>query len=396
LRVITCVAIICAAIGLAILQIKTAPKVKKQPPAAMAPLVSTMLLQPESCRVEIPGSGLVIPAREIVLKAQVSGQIIKLDPNFGLGGLLGAGSLAINLDPGDYRLALEQSKKNVAEAQYSLQLEKGYQDIARREWGLIYGEQAPDSEESSLALRKPHLAKVEAELAAAQAQLAQAEINLARTEIKTPFRALVKNKYVDIGSQVSPQEKLAELVDIDFYWVQVSLPSDRLKWIALPSKQNKKGAPARIFFREGHERAGRVVRLLADLSEKGRLARLLVAVKDPLDLQKTANPQPLLLGEYVRVEIEGREVKDVYRIPRAALRNDSQIWLADDNDMLKIQQVETVWRQENSVLIKNDLGPGARLIISDLAAPVDGMQLRLQERPPTAEPKNPEKNDKQP
>ena len=383
LRFIICVAIICTGIGLAVIQIKTAPKVKRKPPIKMAPLVRTMVLSKESCRVKIPGTGLVIPAKEIILKAQVSGQIIKLDPRFSLGGLLEADEVAINIDTNDYRLALLQSKKNLANAQYSLQLEKGHQEIARREWGLIYGENTPDTAESELALRKPHLLKAKAELDAARAEVAQAETNLARTEVKTPFKALVKNKYVDIGSQVSPQEKLADLVGIDFYWVQVSLPSDRLKWITFPTQQHQDSTKAQIFYRHENVRSGQVIRLLADLSEKGRMARLLVAIKDPLDLHNPDSQRPpLLLGEYVRVEIEGSKVDDVFRIPRSALRNDSQIWLAGKDNKLKIHQVETVWREENSVLIKNDIGQGDRLIISNLAAPVNNMQIRLQETPP--------------
>lgn len=110
------------------------------------------------------------------------------------------------------------------------------------------------------------------------------------------------------------------------------------------------------------------------------MARLLVEVKDPLDLQaKDGRRPPLLIGEYVRVLIEGADLPDVFRIPRYALRNDSQVWIMDQEATLSIRPVETIWRDEDFVFVRDGLQVEDRLIISALAAPVDGMQLRMEE-----------------
>jgi multidrug efflux pump subunit AcrA (membrane-fusion protein) len=84
----------------------------------------------------------------------------------------------------------------------------------------------------------------------------------------------------------------------------------------------------------------------------------------------------MLIGEYVRVEIQGQRLADVYRIPRSALRDNSTIWILADDDTLKIVPVETVWRDADHVLMQNGIAPGQRLIVSDLSAPVDGLPLR--------------------
>jgi hypothetical protein len=190
---------------------------------------------------------------------------------------------------------------------------------------------------------------------------------------------LVLNKYVDLGSQVSPQEKLSDLVGTDAYWVQVSVPVEHLKWLKIPQDKNEEGASATIQYRENYKRQGKVIRMLADLSREGRMARLLVEVKDPLDLQagKSRRP-PLLIGEYVRVVIDGAPLPDVYRLPRFALRNDNQVWLADRDNKLAIRQVQTLWREEEYVYVQDGLQPDDSLIISSLAAPVDGMVLRIE------------------
>jgi multidrug efflux pump subunit AcrA (membrane-fusion protein) len=162
-----------------------------------------------------------------------------------------------------------------------------------------------DPADVELALRKPHLAKAQSDLAAAQAELDQAKLSLSRTDITAPFNSVVRDKFVEIGSQMSTQDALAELVGTDEYWIRVSLPVDRLRWIRIPSNRSETGALATIHYR-GHQRTGRVIRLLGDLEAQGRMARILVSVKDPLGRKGTQpDTMPLLIGEYVRVEIQG-------------------------------------------------------------------------------------------
>jgi len=345
----------------------------------MAPLVKTMPLTLETYRINIPAMGLVVPAQETVLKVPVGGEIIDLSSAFTPGGLLQEKGLMLQIDPKDYQLALQQKKRSLSDAEYAYKLEIGRQDVARREWNLLYGENKTGEVESELALRKPHLEKAQADIEAAKAELELARIDLDRTQVTAPFNALVLNKYVDLGSHVSPQEKLADLVGTDAYWVQVSVPVENLKWIKIPSDNDEEGATVTIQYRENNKRQGKVIRMLADLSKEGRMARLLVEVKDPLDLQaRDGRRPPMLIGEYVRVLIDGAPLPDVYRIPRFALRNDNQIWLADSQHKLAVRPVQPLWREEEYVYVRDGLHPEEQLIISALSAPVDGMDLRLE------------------
>ena len=379
-RIVLSIVLIVAGIAGARYLIHTKPKVNRRPPVKMAPLVKTMELVLDTYKINIPAMGSVIPAQEMVFKVQGAGEIVDMSPEFTEGGLLQKNSQVLRIDPKDYQLALQQKQRSLSDAEYAYKLEQGRQDVARREWNLLYGEKNTDQVESELALRKPHLEKAQIDVEAARAELEQAKINLARTILTAPFNALVLNKYVDLGSQVSLQEKLADLVGTDDYWVQVSVPVEHLKWLKIPKDYAEEGAPATIYYREASVRQGRVIRLLADLSKEGRMARLLVEVKDPLDLQaKDGRRPPLLIGEYVRVEIEGAPLHDVYRIPRFALRNDNQVWLLNKEEKLAIRPVETLWRDEEFVFVRDGLRPDDLLVISALAAPVDGMQLRTDE-----------------
>jgi len=378
-RIIYCTIIILAGVLIARYLIATKPKITKRPPEITPPLVNVVTLQPRSHTIRIEAMGSVVPSREIVLKTPVAGEILTLNDEFTVGGLLQEGATILQIDPKDYELALEQKKRVLADAEYAHKLELGRQDVARQEWDLLYGNGGADEAESNLALRKPHLEKVEADVRAARAEVEQAEIDLSRTEVKAPFNALVINKYVDQGAFVASQEKLADLVGIDEYWVQVSLPLDRLHWLTIPRESGETGSPARIYYREDGVREGRVLRLLGDLSKEGRMARLLISVPDPLGLrEREGGGKQLVIGEYVRVELEGEVLHDVFLIPRTALHNDREIWLATGEGKLAVRPVTTLWRDEENVLIKDGLQAGDLLVVSELPVPVDGMAIRIE------------------
>lgn len=377
-RIIYCTVIILAGVLVARYLIATKPTISKRPAEKIAPLVHVVPLETRSHTIRIEAMGSVVPSREIVLKTPVAGEITSLSDEFTAGGLLQAGTTVLQIDPKDYELALEQKERILAEAEYAYTLELGRQDVARQEWDLLYGEESTNEVESTLALRKPHLEKVEADVRAARAEVEQAKINLARTEVKAPFNALVLNKYVDRGAFVASQEKLADLVGIDEYWVQVSLPLDRLHWLAIPRESGEDGPPARIYYRQDNVREGRVLRLLGDLSREGRMARLLISVPDPLGLQEEDDSgKQMVIGEYVRVEMEGETLDDVFLIPRTALHNDREIWLATAEGKLAVRPVTTLWRDEENVLIRDGLRAGDFLVVSELPVPVDGMAIRF-------------------
>ncbi len=380
-RVIISAIIILVGVGVARYMILNKPKVSRRPPEKIAPLVEVIPLFPESYPIKIEAMGSVIPSREVVLRVPVGGEIISMSEDFALGGQLEAGTKIMQIDPTDYKLDLQQKQRALTNAEYEYRIEQGRQDVARQEWDLLYGDKPSTEVESTLALRKPHLEKVQAEIKAAKAELEQAEVNLTRTGVKAPFNALVRNKYVDMGSYVSSQEKLADLVGTDEYWVQVSLPVDRLQWVTISENGGEPGSRAFVHYRNNMSRPGTVLRLMADLSQEGRMARLLISVEDPLGLHENSEKyDPLLIGEFVRVSIEGDTLDNVYRIPRNALRDNSFIWLADRNDKLMVRPVQSLWRDQENILIRDGIQPGDRLIISALSAPADGMSVRTGEK----------------
>jgi len=381
-RALLCGIIIAGGVWSASYLTRSTPKANRQPPAKIIPRVQVQTLVPTNQTIIIKATGTVVPAKKITLKSPVAGEVIKTNPEFSKGGFLKKNTLVLRVDDTDYQLALVRKQSEMVSARYAIALEQGRQEVARREWALINQNQSSGDDE--LALRKPHLEKVQADLTAAGAGIKQAKLNLQRTQIHSPFNAIVLAKHVETGSQLTVHEPLADLVGTDEYWAQVSIPADRLKWISIPVSREKAGSAARVIYRDA-ERSGSVIKLLGDLEPQGRMARLLIAIKDPLGLKQLGLKQsdthrpPLLIGEYVQVEIAGKQMDNIYRIPRAALRNNTHLWIADKDKKLKIRPVETIWRDTDAVFIQSGLKTGEQLIMSDLSTPIAGMPLHLVE-----------------
>ncbi len=393
LRILIPIVIIAAGFGLMRVLLAAKPeaeKVARPTPGAMVEVVAAEVSrQPVSVRA----SGTVIAAQQISLVSEVGGRVVSVSRELIPGGTVKKGEMLLRIDPRDYQLALEQQAAQVDRVHTELRLEQSRKKVAEREWELLGESDAPA--DGSLALRDPQLKTAEAALKAAQSGVKQAELAVSKTVLRAPFNALVQQKQVDVGQLVGPQVSLATLVGTDAFWVQVSIPVDRLSWIDVPGVGASPGEGAEVVVqqrlgRELIERRGRVKRLLGELDPVGRMARLLVEIRDPLGLAAAEERGlPLLLGAYVDVVIEGHDTAEVVRLPRLALREGNKVYVLGAKQTLEVRSVEVVWREADDVLVRNGIGQGDKVIVSPLPVAVEGMKLRTAdtvaaESPPAA------------
>ncbi len=359
------------------------PRAERTAPKKLAPLVEVIAPEIVDHPTTISTMGNVIAAQSVNLTPRISGMVQWISPDFIEGGLLKKDEILVELDPTDYKLAIVQSQNDLAKAKFNLKLEQGQQVIVRREYQLLGSEL--NGQEQELVLRKPHLNAAKAALAAAEANLRQAQLNLERTRPVATFNSIIVSRNANIGawmSAFSTGTPLAKLVGIDNFWINVSIPVDKLSWIKIPGINSQTGSLAKINYEAawGKDvyRVGTVKRLQAELEPEGRMAKLIVEVDDPL-CQKTENKHlpPLMLGTYVRVEIEGLTLKNVIKLPETVLHDDRQLWLLNDNRTLAIQPVAPRWTEQGYVYLdKNQLPDHSRIVTSELSAPFPGMPLR--------------------
>ncbi len=377
-------AVIVAGSFLSIWIIETGPQAKPHPQTRNATLVAVRTVDYSPRQTVVSGMGTVIAARNVELKPQVSGEIISLNPNLVPGGYFQKGEILLRIDPTDYRLTVRERAADVAKAESDLELEQGNQLVAKKEYALL-GETVSD-QERSLMLRRPQLESLQASLESAQAKLDKARVDLARTEIKAPFNAVIQSRDVSLGTQASESSVLATLVDTDAYWVEVSVPVSQLRWIQIPQTRKDQGALVRIYdtaaWGDTVFRQGRVIRLKSELESQGRMARLLIQVTDPLSLEPGHADKPqMLIGSYVRVEIQGNAVASAAVIEREFIRNGNSVWVMTPEKTLAVRPVEIAFRGADRLLVTGGIISGEKLIITDISSPVEGMSLRVVDTP---------------
>lgn len=374
--------LIIAALGARVL-IRSRKKIKPKIVETKPPLVDTVTVQRETHAFSVKALGTVIPAQSMTVQAELSARIVELHPNLIQGGLIKAGEVLIKLDPRDFELAVKDQEAQVARAELELAQELGRQRIAEREWAIVSKSKSKNGQGiTDLARRIPHIKNAKAAIAAAKSALERAQINLSRTVIPCPFNAIVRSEAVELGQLVTPQSQLATLVGTDFFYVQASLPMRDLTVISLPNNQGQGGSKAVVTQAFGPEKtltkSGQVVRLLGDLDTVGRLARVLIEVKDPLNKNGGEVKRPLLLGSFVSLEISGPQVKEVIRVPRKAMRANDTVWIVDSKATLSIRSVQSVWRDSDWVFVNTGLSQGDSVITNRIETAVEGMKVRTE------------------
>lgn len=370
-------------IGLAIILfnyfMNTRPTAPQRNRERLPRLVDVQTLIPEDRAIQIQAFGTITPSREVVLRPRVTGEILSISNSFLPGGTFQAGESLLQIDPRDYELSVEQARAQYAQASSALRLEQGQQEVARRDFQLL-GDNV-EEEDLEFVLREPQRLSAEANVKAAEARLDAAELDLKRTSIAAPFDATVVSREVNVGTVVGTNTPLARIVGTDSFWIELEVPVDNLRWLQIPRKEGEPGSRVRIYdamaWGPGVYREGSILRSTGEVHPSSRLATLIVSVPDPLALNpENQGKPPLLLNSYVRAEIFGKTLNEVYAIPRDYVRDNDTLWILDAQYRLDIRELDPVYRARDHLFVINNLEPGVQMVTTSMATPVQGMALR--------------------
>lgn len=382
--VVLCVALIGVAAGASYLIFTTEPVAARETATRRtAALVETTVVSRGTYRPHLAVLGVVEPARDVTLSPRVSGQVIDVQPGFVPGGIVTTDQPLVRIDPADFERVLTSRQGELKQVEAELAIEQGRQAVARQEFELL-GETI-DPANRALVLREPQIASIRAQLESVRAAVEQAQLDLERTTVTAPFDAQILSRQVNIGSQVVPGDELARIVGVDEYWIMASVPLRDLRWITF-ADDNTIGSTVHVrhptAWPAGAARRGLVSRLIGSVDAQSRLARVLVAVSDPL--ARRTNGPPLILGTIVELQIEGEPLEDVIRLDRTYLRQDDTVWVMAD-EQLDIRDVDVVFRDAEYAYIRNGLDDNEHVVTTSLATVSDGLQLRLAEDVPEAQ-----------
>jgi RND family efflux transporter MFP subunit len=362
--------LIFAILAVAVAAVFVMTSMRPQPPreerVERDPLVEVMALQPMTANFEVFSQGTVRPRTETIVSAEVSGTITWMSPRFVAGGAFGKGETLMRIDPTNYEVALLQAEAMVKQREIE-------HDGALKLRSQGYRAEA-------------EYASAAAALASAEADLVRARRNLERTYIRLPYDGIVRAKEADLGQFVSPGTRLGVTFATDFAEVRLPLTDTDLAFVDLPkvgeltASGTVQGPPVELTAEQQGRPAtwhGRIVRTEGVVDEKSRVTYAVARIEDPYALHHDGAELPI--GTFVQAKIRGTAAKDVMRVPRAVVRGSNQLVFIDDDDKIRVRQVEIARADARHVYISGGAEAGERIVLTPLESPINGMGVRTED-----------------
>ena len=365
---------------IAILLLVLMTALRPQPPQRSSErppvLVEVVEAQPENIRFEVEGQGNVRPKHMTNLVSQVSGQVIEISENFVNGGFFDKGEVILQIDPADYRVALQSAKASLAQAKAALAEESARAKVAKDEWESLQMGEIP-----ALGIREPQVASAVAAVQSAEAAVAKAQRDLDRTTIRAPYAGILQNKNVDIGQFLTMNTQVGTLYGSEVAEIRVPLSDRDLAYIDLPDA-NHDGAYPHVALTsevagETYTWHGNLVRSEGVLDQNSRVIYGVVEVEDPYNQQSDRHPVPLRFGRFVELVIEGIEAQQVFRVPRYALSINNTLWVVGDERRLEQREVNIVRSEAQHVVINKGLESGDLVVLTQLSNALPSMKVRI-------------------
>lgn len=360
----------------------TAPKPQRNTEIKEARLVEAITLERGQGRPQWLAGGEVSAAQRVQLTAQVSGRIEHITAAAVPGAELEKGQLLARIEKKDFQLQVQQQQAAVIQAQASLDLEKGQALLAKEEYQLAVLQMKAHREgansgaesviDSSLVLREPQIAAAKAGLKTAQANLALMKLYLQRTQIKMPFNGQIISRSANVGSQVSTNNALFDVVATDEFWLQVKVSQKFLPLLDVTQP---------VIIQQGkYRREAKILHALIEVDASDRQAKILISIKNPVANALLENEKNelshLLLGSYVDCILFAKPLNDVYVVDNRYIKEGGYVWVVNNNKLYKRELIMAYQGRDKS-WVDSGFIEGDLLLTSNLGVVTEGTAVRL-------------------
>ena len=376
IKAIITIAVLLAAVAAAAGIIMSRPMPEQLTVSETTSAIRAMTVVKESLRLKIRSEGTVTPKTQTNVIPEIKGRVTWLSPNLVVGGYFQAGDLLVTIDAADYeaRTGLAQAQLLRAEAE----LEHKRFELQRLQTLIKDNLVSQSSFEN--AARAHKIAK--ANVIESKINLVQAERDLSRTEITAPFEGMVRSESIDIGQFVQQGAPIASIYASDAVEVRLPIVNAQLAYLDPANLQRGELDPAtapmiRLTARYAGTSflwRGQLARTEGEIDAQSRMITAVARVRQ--DNQSPDVP-PLQVGAFVAAEIEGQYLDDIVRLPRAALRPNSQVLIIDGDNRLRFRAVNVLRLENDFVLIDSGLESGEVVNLSPIQTVVDGMRVSL-------------------
>lgn len=345
-------------------------------PPKQVMVVNAARVQLQDYPILLESYGSVQPRTQTTLTAQVSGQVVYVNPNIRDGGFFNKGDVLVSIDPRDYEANVRIAQAGLMDARQTLADASARSELAREDWSSLGNEGEPPE----LVLRLPQLEAARAGVISAEATLQKAELELERTRIIAPFAGRVLQQGADIGQVVSPNSEIATIYATDYVEVRLPIRNRDLKYISLPELyRDIEPAGSKVDAKIVSDLVGRtvwdasLVRTEGAIDQSARQLHVIAQISDPFSKGVDGRPQ-LKIGQYVTAMMAGQTLEDVVVIPNSAIYQGSYIYVVE-NDVLQRRNVEITWQNDHDAVIKTGLSDGDILVTTTLGQVTSGVRV---------------------
>jgi RND family efflux transporter MFP subunit len=228
----------------------------------------------------------------------------------------------------------------------------------------------------AVSLYPLQIKEAQSSLASAAARLSMAETNLSRCTAKAPFDARIKSVSMETGQYVSPGQNVLTLADDTVLELQVSLDSrDARNWLQfeppvddrLPTAWFATLKPVECAIRWTEDKTGSawtgVLNRVVKFDQQTRTLTVAIRVTADSDRGKGTRALPLVEGMFCTVDIPGRAMRDVYRLPRQTVSFENKVYLASTDSRLKTVDVTVARIEGEFAFVDQGLNPGENALL---------------------------------
>lgn len=314
---------------------------KKEVPAVK---VITLTLKPSRLEDKIDLPAQVEPEEEVLVKAEVPGQVVRILAKEGQ--RLQKGQVLVQLDDRDYRNRLERIEANYRLAKLEYDRNKA---LARMKATSI-----------------SKLDSIEAQLKDLGAQRREAKLSLDRTEIRAPISCILNDIKAEKGYFVGVGDPVAQILQVDQVKVTVGVPESDV---------------APIF---DLEEADVIIEALGNMRVRGKkvfLSRKPKTLAQLYDLElEVPNPDGRILpGMFARVQLVKAVYEEALTVPLYAVitqGNDRFVYVAENGKAAK-REVKLGVLSDWQVQVTSGLSPGEKVIVVGHRMVEDGEALEV-------------------
>ncbi len=337
-------------------------------------VVDTMVVHPTHYHVKIHTYAEVRARDRASVTSQQQGRVVFISSHLYPGCFVKKGEVLIRLDKRDYEIEQAQAMAELERAKADLEKLREDASQAREEWNMLH----PHRPIPPLVAKLPQLRSAQARVEAARASLRLARLHLKRTTILSPFEGVVISRNVELGQFVAPGENLALIYSSSAVEVYIPLSLEQVQWLRIPGYNEDKqgqGSVVSIEFGRGRGKGrymSRIERCSGEIDKHTRMLYAIAPVYRPL-----RHLPPLLPNTFVTVSIMGEEIFPAFVIPDSALHGKNRVFKVIKGHVYSCE-VKIAYRARDTVVVREGLSDGDRVVISPLAGDVEGVEVRVE------------------